>query len=95
MGLSAWLVWAEGRFHGPVTTLPLFVAQLVLGRLWAPIVFVHGVTHLAPAVCGALVLALYGCYLGFGKVNPIACDLVKPSMSWAMFLVIMIQPPLN
>lgn len=89
MGLSAWLVWAEGGFHGPVTTLPLVVAQLFLGLSWGPIVFAHGATRLGLAVGVALVVALYGCYLGFRQVNPIASDLVKPSIVWVMFLVIM------
>lgn len=89
MGLSAWIVWAEGGFHGPVTTLPLFVAQLVLGLLWGPIVFVQGATRLGLVICAMLAVALLGCSLGFGQVSPVAGDLVKPSIAWALFLLLM------
>ncbi|KAL9384995.1 hypothetical protein Peur_022005 [Populus x canadensis] len=39
MGLSAWLVWAEGGFHRNPAALYLYLAQLGLSLAWDPIVF--------------------------------------------------------
>ncbi|XP_038978871.1 translocator protein homolog [Phoenix dactylifera] len=86
MGLSAWLVWAEGGFHRQPTTLPLFVAQLLLGLFWGPLVFRLGATRMGLAVCITLFATLFACSQSFHRVNPIAGDLVKPCLAWVSFL---------
>ncbi|KAG9444575.1 hypothetical protein H6P81_015915 [Aristolochia fimbriata] len=89
MSLSAWLVWAEGGFHQQSAALPLFLAQFLLGQIWAPIVFRSGATAAGLAVCICLFLTLYGCSKTFKRINPIAADLVKPCLAWAGFLGLM------
>ncbi|XP_010914426.1 translocator protein homolog [Elaeis guineensis] len=86
MGLSAWLVWAEGGFHHQPTTLPLFVAQFLLGLVWGPLVFWLHATRVGLMVCIVLFATLFICSQSFHQVNPIAGDLVKPSLAWVSFL---------
>nr|XP_010931641.1 translocator protein homolog [Elaeis guineensis] len=88
MGLSAWLVWAEGGFHSQPTTLPLFLTQLLLGLAWGPLVFRLGATRVALVVCITLFGALFACSQSFHRVNPIAGDLVKPCLAWVSFLAL-------
>ncbi|KAJ9187760.1 hypothetical protein P3X46_003182 [Hevea brasiliensis] len=88
MGLSAWLVWAEGGFHKEPTTVSLYMAQLGLSLAWNPIVFRMGATWVGLVVCLAMFGALVGCSRQFKKVNPIAGDLVKPCLAWATVLAI-------
>ncbi|XP_042518132.1 translocator protein homolog [Macadamia integrifolia] len=88
MGLSAWLVWAEGGFHNQAAVLFLYLAQLVLGLSWAPITFVLGYTMIGLVVCMVLLGALVGCSQSFRKVNPIAGDLVMPCLAWVAFMTI-------
>ncbi|XP_042483635.1 translocator protein homolog [Macadamia integrifolia] len=88
MGLSGWLVWAEGGFHRKPTVLYLYLAQLILGLLWAPITFTYGATRLGLIVCVSLFGALVGCSQSFRRVNPIAADLVKPCLAWVAFMTI-------
>ena len=86
MGLSAWLVWAEGGFHKKPTALPLFIAQLVLGLIRDPIVFGSGTGRAGLVVCMGLFGALVGCSRMFREVNPIAGDLVKPCLAWTAYV---------
>ena len=86
MGLSAWLVWAEGGFHKKPTALPLFVAQLALSLIRDPIVFGYGGTRVGLVVCMGLFGALVGCARMFREVNPIAGDLVKPCLAWTAYV---------
>ncbi|XWS31702.1 hypothetical protein CRYUN_Cryun23aG0098800 [Craigia yunnanensis] len=88
MGLSAWLVWAEGGFHERSTAFSLYLAQLGLSLAWLLIVFWMGASWVGLIVCLALFGALVGCFRDFRKVNPIAGDLVKPCLAWAAFLAI-------
>ncbi|EOX95029.1 hypothetical protein QUC31_004821 [Theobroma cacao] len=88
MGLSAWLVWAEGGFHARPRALSLFMAQLGLSLAWLPIVFWVGASWVGLVVRLAVFGALVGCSRDFREVNPIAGDLVKPCLAWAAFLAI-------
>ncbi|XVF72599.1 hypothetical protein PTKIN_Ptkin12aG0133800 [Pterospermum kingtungense] len=88
MGLSAWLVWAEGGFHDRPTVFSLYLAQLGLSLAWLPIVFWLGASWVGLVVCLAVFGALVGCSRDFRQVNPIAGDLVKPCLAWAAFLAI-------
>ncbi|XP_030461390.1 translocator protein homolog [Syzygium oleosum] len=86
MGLSAWLVWAEGGFHRRPVALPLYLAQLGLALAWGPVVFGLGAGRVGLAVAAGMVAAMVGCYKTFGEVNPIAGDLVKICFAWAGLL---------
>jgi benzodiazapine receptor len=88
MGLSAWLVWAEGGFHRNPTALSLYLAQLGLSFVWNPIVLGAGATRVGLVVCLAMFGALTRCCWIFKEVNPIAADLTKPCLAWTAFLSI-------
>ncbi|KAK1320002.1 hypothetical protein QJS10_CPB04g00825 [Acorus calamus] len=89
MGLSAWLVWAEGGFRRRPVMAGLYLAQLALGLLWGPVVFGLGAVRVGLGVCVGLFVALLGCAQGFREVNPIAGDLVKPCLAWVSFLALL------
>ncbi|XP_010269506.1 PREDICTED: translocator protein homolog [Nelumbo nucifera] len=88
MGLSSWLVWADGGFHRGRSALPLYVAQLALCLSWDPLVFALGLSRIGLMVCIALFGVLVGCSRSFGQVNPTAGDLVKPCLLCAAFRMI-------
>ncbi|KAL6500343.1 hypothetical protein OROHE_025709 [Orobanche hederae] len=85
-GLSAWLVWAEGGFHRRPTALMLYLGQLVLSLGWYPVVFGAGAIRVGLVLCGALFGVLIGCARVYRNMNPIAGDLVKPCLAWAVLL---------
>lgn len=89
LGLSAWLVWAEGGFHMKPQALALYVAVLGLGLAWDPIVFGVGATRLGLVVALTLFGALFWCHRKFREVNPISADLVKLCFAWAGFVCVM------
>ncbi|KAG6785108.1 hypothetical protein POTOM_010831 [Populus tomentosa] len=86
MGLSAWLVWAEGGFHRNPTALYLYLTQLGLSLAWDPIVFRMSAPWVGLLVCLATFGALVGCSRQFKVVNPIAGNLVMPCLARASFL---------
>lgn len=88
MGLSAWLVWAEGGFHRHPVAMLLYVCQLGLSLAWDPVVFKAEATRLGMALCIALFGSLVGCSMAFKNVNPIAADLVKPCLGSALLLAV-------
>ncbi|WOL03309.1 hypothetical protein Cni_G12029 [Canna indica] len=88
LGLSAWLVWADGGFHGRSEALPLYLAELVMALAWAPLLFSAGFTRPAMAVCMAHFVVLFLLSQSFRHVNPIAADLIKPYLAWVSFLAV-------
>lgn len=86
MGLSAWLVWAEGGFHKKPRAAAMYVTQLGLSLLWDPIVFRMGASRVGLVVCLALLVSVFQCFRVFKNVNPIAGGLVKPCLVWVGFL---------
>lgn len=88
MCLATWLVWAEGGFRQHPIALIFYVAQLLLGLVWPPLVFRLEATKVSMCVCSSLFLALFGCSQIFSKINPIAADLVKPYLAWVSFLAV-------
>lgn len=88
MGLSAWLVWAEGGFHKSPTALSLYLAQLGLGLTWEFVALRMGASLAGLVLCLATFGSLVGCAKVFRKMNPIAGDLVKPCLGWAAFLAV-------
>ncbi|KAM3326338.1 translocator protein [Capsicum chacoense] len=86
MGLSAWLVWAEGGFHRQPMAMLLYLGQLGLSLAWDPVVFKAGATRVGLVLCMALFGVLIACVKAFKNVNPIAGNLVKPCLGWAALL---------
>lgn len=86
MGLSAWLVWAEGGFHRKPMAMLLYLSQLGLSLAWDPVVFKAEATRIGLVLCVALFGVLIACVKAFKNVNPIAGDLVKPCFGWAVLL---------
>lgn len=86
MGLSAWLVWADGGFHRQPMAMLLYLSQLGLSLAWDPVVFKVGATKIGLVLCMALFGVLIACARAFKSVNPIAGDLVKPCLGWAVLL---------
>lgn len=89
MALAAWMAWAEGGLHArPGATLAPFAAQLVAALAWAPFVLGHGAARAGLACCAAMAGAAVACARGFGGVNPVAGDLAKPGVAWALLLAV-------
>ncbi|CAB4293298.1 unnamed protein product [Prunus armeniaca] len=88
MGLSAWLVWADGGFHAQSNAFVLYIAQVSLSILWGPVLLAAGAAWLGLAICLMNFGALFACYKCFRCVNPFAKDLVKPYLAWAACLAI-------
>ncbi|XP_074563605.1 translocator protein homolog [Curcuma longa] len=88
LGLSAWLVWAKGGFHGRSEALPLYLAELVMELLWAPLLFGSRSAWPAMAVCAAHFVVLFLLAQSFRHVNPVAADLIKPYLAWVSFLAV-------
>ncbi|KAK8654334.1 hypothetical protein V6N13_128303 [Hibiscus sabdariffa] len=88
MGLSAWFVWADGGFHVKPTACALYSTYLGLSLAWLPTVFWMGANGTGLLVSLAMVATLVGCSRDFGKVNPIAGNLVMPCLAWSAFLSI-------
>lgn len=86
LGLSAWLIWADGGFHREPKALALYASVLGLGLAWDPIAFSLGATRVGLVVALALLGSLFGCYRKFRGMNPIAGDLVKMCFAWAGFV---------
>ncbi|KAL5135680.1 Translocator [Glycine soja] len=89
MGLSAWMVWADGGFHRNPMALLLYFTQLLFTVLWDPLVFALGATRLGLILCVSLFLTQFGCMRLFRPFNPIAADLIKPCLAWVAFLSIL------
>ncbi|CAL5337851.1 unnamed protein product [Camellia sinensis] len=81
MGMSAWLVWAEGGFHRQPDALPLYIAQVSLSLIWDPLVLKIGASHVGLLFCVVHFGTLVACYQKFRPVNPIAGAFVKPCLS--------------
>lgn len=89
MGLSSWLVWAEGGFHKNPMALSFCLGELLLSLAWHhPIVLHVGANWVGLILCLATFGALAGCCRAYREVNPIASDLVKPCLAWTAFLAI-------
>ncbi|KAL5701227.1 hypothetical protein ACHQM5_026588 [Ranunculus cassubicifolius] len=88
MGLSAWLVWAEGGFHKQPSVVPLYLAQLLLSLAWDPIVLRFGANWAGLIVCVGLFGTLVACSKRFKEVNPLAGDLLKPCLAWVAYLTL-------
>ncbi|KAE9598248.1 hypothetical protein Lal_00003872 [Lupinus albus] len=88
MGISAWMVWANGGFHRNPVALMLYLTQIMFTVLWDPLVFGFGTIRVGFIVCLGMFVALFGCMHVFGKVNSVAADLVKPCLAWIAFLSI-------
>ncbi|KAF8725895.1 hypothetical protein HU200_020463 [Digitaria exilis] len=89
LALAAWMAWAEGGLHArPAATLLPYAAQLGCALAWAPLVLGHGAARAGIACCAAMAAAAVACARGFGAVNPVAGDLAKPAVAWAVLLAV-------
>ncbi|KAA0049494.1 translocator protein-like protein [Cucumis melo var. makuwa] len=86
VGLAAWLVWADGGFHGGSNALPLYIAHLSLSVVWSPLVLVIRSVVIAFLFCVLDFVTLFACYRAFERVNPFAKDLMKPCLAWTAYL---------
>ena len=53
---------------------------------WAPRLLDHGVARAGLACCAAI--AALACARGFGAMNPVAGDLTKPAVTWAVLVAV-------
>uniref|UniRef100_A0A1J3H3H3 Translocator protein-like protein n=1 Tax=Noccaea caerulescens TaxID=107243 RepID=A0A1J3H3H3_NOCCA len=86
MGLAAWLVWVDGGFHKKPNALYLYLAQFMLCLLWDPVTFRIGSGIVGLVVWLGQSAALVGCYKAFNEISPVAGNLVKPCLAWAVFV---------
>ncbi|CAJ2632034.1 unnamed protein product [Trifolium pratense] len=88
MGLSAWMVWADGGFHRNPTAFLLYLLQLIFTVLWDPFVFGVGSTSFGLLICFGIFGSIFGCMRLFEQVNPVASTLIKPCLACIAFLSI-------
>lgn len=88
-GFAAWLFWADGGFHADRDALPLFIAQVSLSIVWAPLVLVIGSPAVGLIVSAVHLATLFACYRRFRLVNPFAKDLIKPCLVWTAYLTLL------
>ncbi|KVH94478.1 translocator protein homolog [Cynara cardunculus var. scolymus] len=88
MGLSAWLVWAESGFHRTPSAIVMYLAQLGFSLAWNPIFFKMDAIRVALAVNLAQMATIFSCSHMFGRLNPIAGDLVKLCLVWTGYLTV-------
>ncbi|KAL6608222.1 hypothetical protein ACP70R_041285 [Stipagrostis hirtigluma subsp. patula] len=89
LALAAWMAWAEGGLHArPGATALPFALQLGAALAWAPLVLGHGAGRAGMACCWVMAGGAVGCARGFGAVNPVAGDLAKPGVAWAVLLAV-------
>ncbi|GAB2300659.1 hypothetical protein Dimus_034693, partial [Dionaea muscipula] len=86
MGLSAWIVWAEGGFHRDPAVLVPYLCLLGLGLAWDPVVFWLGANWAGLAVAAAAAGAILRWSAVARRVNPMAADLIMPCLAWTGFL---------
>jgi translocator protein len=91
IGVSGWLVWRERSRARVSPALTIYVVQLVLNALWAPVFFalypLVGVAALWLALC--LILAIdvtvLLTMLRFWKVRRAAAVMLVPYWAWVLF----------
>ncbi|CAL4910303.1 unnamed protein product [Urochloa decumbens] len=89
LAVAAWMAWAEGGLHArPAATLLPYAARLCAALAWAPLVLGHGAARAGLACCAAMAAGAVACARGFGAVNPVAGDLAKPAVAWAVLLAV-------
>jgi translocator protein len=90
LALAAWMAWAEGGLHArPAATLLPYAAHLGAALAWAPLVLCsHAAARAGLACCAVMAAGAVACARGFGAVNPVAGDLAKPAVAWAVILAV-------
>ncbi|KAI3682755.1 hypothetical protein L1987_82976 [Smallanthus sonchifolius] len=88
MGLSAWLVWADGGFHEKPAAIGFYLGQLGLSLAWDPIFLRMGAARLGLLMCLAQMAITWSCSRVFERVNRTAGDLVKLCLVWSGFLTL-------
>ena len=91
MSISAWLVWRERDRVDVRRPLTLYVVQLALNAVWAPVFFgvypAIGVTALwiAAVIILALDVAVLLTLLAFARVRRWAAALLVPYLLWVLY----------
>lgn len=85
MAIAVWLIWRTGGFSKNLTTLFLFIIQLVLNALWSWLFFAWhqgGLAFVDIILLWSLILATI---ITFWRVNPLAGTLMIPYLLWVSF----------
>jgi benzodiazapine receptor len=84
MGVSAWLVWREGKIRQRATgtALTLFVVQLFVNALWSWLFFVWMQGAMAFAEIIFLLGLIIATTIAFWRIRPLAGALLLPYMLW-------------
>jgi translocator protein len=91
IGVSGWLIWREHSGTNVKPALTIYVVQLVLNALWAPVFFalypVIGIAALWLALCliVAIDVTVLLTMLQFWKVRRAAAWMLVPYWAWVLF----------
>lgn len=82
IGVSSWLVWAEGGFHRKPMALSLYLMVIGFSLVWDPAVFRFGARWIGLGLGLGLFGSILGCSRVFKEVNQVAGDLLIPCLAW-------------
>jgi len=85
MGVSAWIVWKEGRKAGRGLPMTVFTGQLALNALWSFLFFGIRRPDLAFIEIIALWLSICATIILFWKVRRSAGIILLPYLAWVSF----------
>jgi benzodiazapine receptor len=85
MGVAAWLVWRTAPGESRTHALTWFGIQLVLNAAWTPVFFGLGEVGAGLVVLAAIVVAVLGTVIQFGKRSQLAAWLMVPYLAWVSF----------
>jgi tryptophan-rich sensory protein len=85
MGVSAWMVWGQGRGATQRRPLTVFLIQLALNAIWTPLFF--GARQIGFAFIEIIVLwcAILATIIAFCRVSTTAAWLLVPYLLWVTF----------
>lgn len=87
MAVAAWMVWKARNYVGARVALAFYLAQLVLGMLWAWLLFAWHQGALAFLVALVLWIAVAMTMNLFRRVRPMAGTLLLPCLAWVTLVV--------
>jgi tryptophan-rich sensory protein len=85
MAVAAWLIWKRAGFAAQFRPLLLFITQLGLNALWAPLFFGLHRPDLAFGEIVMLWLAIAATMATFSFFNRVAAWLLAPYLAWVSF----------
>jgi tryptophan-rich sensory protein len=89
MAIAAWLVWRKRESADVISSLALFVFQLILNAAWSPLFFglknpLAGLLDIVP-----LWAAILATLISFWKISPAAGVLLVPYWLWVSFATVL------